>query len=217
MSSRTRWIILSAGLACLLAAGMLFRHFLFENVIMPITLVLWAVMRVFMTVDQEVYWVALVFVAFVFGLRLIPVRVAARSQPGVKESRQPAKRLEYWQDLIKKGAESRENQQILKKNLQDLMINVMAIEDQVNPNAVREAFLRKNKDVPEEILSFLSTVDSDKSRPGKNGGNWIDRLISRGKVTNKPSSGKQGGTEAVLDFLESYAEISYDDEYNKKD
>lgn len=216
MNNRMRWIILSIGLAFLLAAGLIFRHFLFENVIMPIALILWAVLRVFMSVDQEVYWVALVFIAFVFGLRLLPVKVSELSHPAGREARQPAKRLEYWQSLIDKAKESSENQQALTKNLQDLLILVMAIEDQADPNTVREALQHRHLDVPQEIIAYLTTTKSGGTYLNKARRNWNGRLLPRGELSSNSSSGKQAGIEALLDFLESYAEIGYDEKYDSK-
>jgi hypothetical protein len=216
MSSRLRWILLGVGLMCLLAGVIVFRQFIYANVIMPISLILWAVLRVFMTIDQEFYWVALVFIAFIFGLSLVPMRTKVLSQPAGRESRQPAKRLEYWDVLIDKAGNSREDQQTLRKNLQELFVNVMAIEDQADPNSIREDLQRKRLDIPKEIVTYLFAVEDRGFNSKRNKQSWINRLLSRDEISRNSSNDNLPDIEAVLDFLETYAEIGYDHEYNSK-
>jgi len=216
MNRRLRWIFLGIGSACVFAAVVVFRYFVYANVIMPISLILWAVFRVFMTVDQEFYWVALIFIAFIFGLRLIPVRAKTLTHPAGRKARQPAKRLEFWQGLIDRARHSGEDQLTLRKNLQDLLINTMANEDQADPNAIRDDIKCGRLDVPKEIFTYLSSVESGGLDPGRPKQSWISRLLSRNEITRHSSSGDEQGIGAVLDFLESYTEIGYDNEYHSK-
>ncbi len=205
MKSHRRWLILLAALICLLAAGLAFRSFMMANLIMPVVMIVWLVLRVFMTVDQEVYWLVFIFAAFVLGLGLLPGRSNMIVTPVDSNHRQPAKRFSYWKKLIGKAGRSREDQIALENKLRELMVDVIATEEQMHPDEVRRELLQRNLPLPTEVYRFLSP-GADGKRREKTGGisGWRVERINQARKSN--AAGKMD-MRRLLEYLETYAEI----------
>lgn len=208
MSATRRWIALSLALLALLSMGIVFRVFLMQNVVLPASLVIWAVIRVFLSIPQEAYWVALVFVAFVLGLRVLPMRSSSSMLKPDTDSRQPARRFEYWRRIISEASKSNENKAVVKDNLRELLINVIAQEEGKHPNAVREDFANRRLDLPQSLYAYLTGAESrELSRRFTPKLNKMPLLGGRAQ-SNSPTSGQKMAD--LLAFLETYAEIDHD-------
>lgn len=204
-----RWVVLVLALAAILSAGLIFRDFLMQNVIMPIALLLWAILRVFMSIDQEVYWVILIFAAFVLGLGLLPVRGSRAVGPS--QSAEPtARRFNYWHAIIRQAAKSREAREALESNLRELAVNVIAMEEQKHPNAVREDILQRRLDLTEDIRAFLLRGANGRRQTSKKG--LQGRLTGLVKRSNSQVGAERLSPEKLLEYLERYAEIRDDHE-----
>lgn len=211
MNSIRRWITLSLALAALIAGGVIFRAFLLQNVIMPASLVIWAIVRVFRSIPQEAYWVGLVFIAFVLGLRLLPMSSAAIKVKEEIDTRQPARRYEYWCKIIDDSSRSRENKSILKDNLCELLIGVIAQEEDRLPNAVRDDLIHKRLELPPEIYAYLDSSETGKDRHYFK--QWFAQLTSiGGSIQKNVTSGGQSMAD-LLTYLETYVEIDNDSDH----
>ncbi len=212
--SQRRWIILLVALAGLLAIGWAFRGFLMANVIMPVVLTIWMILRVFMTVDQVVYWVVFIFAAFVLGLGLLPGResLVVSSDESIGSHR--SKRFSYWNKLIQRSEKSREDRIVLENNLRDLAVNVIATEEQMPPEEVRRSLSQRSLSLPDEVYQFLTPgaveKGQDKASPLKE---W---LANRDRKSRKTEVAATMDTQRLLEYLEKYAEIMDEHERNHK-
>lgn len=202
------WIILA--LAGLAAAGFIFRGFFMQQVIMPIALLIWAIARIFLSIDQEVYWIALVFAAFVLGLGLLPVRSNGAALDKDAQNNLSGKRFLYWRKIIVRSTRSREERAVLNANLRDLAVNVIAMEEQEHPNAVRDAILHRRLDLPEDIRDFLAEGERRREpTAGKGLPGWFARM-------RKQPTAADVDIERLLEFLERYTETKDDHRLNSE-
>lgn len=214
MNVSKRLILILVLLAVLLSAGIVFRVFLMNSVIMPASLVLWAVIRVFLSIPQEAYWVGLVFTAFVLGLRLLPIRSETLKRPAAADSRLPVRRFEYWQKIIKESSLSSENRIVLENNLRDLLVNVIAQEEHVSPNSLREDIEKRRLDIPEEIYDVLEGLNTGRQTRKSWMQQFFRKLSFNYLNTRINQSSNLESAEKLLRYLENYAEIDHDRTYS---
>ena len=75
MKSRLPFLLLLAGLAAGLGAALLFWPQLYAALVDPLARIVWLGARLVLMVDQEVYWVLLIFAGLILAAQLGAVRV----------------------------------------------------------------------------------------------------------------------------------------------
>ena len=88
-------VIAVSGIAIFLA-----RVFLYRNLILPITQVVWYLIRLVSVIDQKVIWSILIAVVFFASLILLWRQRTDVTESAYPEKEQPEDRLAYWQRQI---------------------------------------------------------------------------------------------------------------------
>lgn len=104
----------------ILLVVLLNKSFFIENLIVPLTRLLWLLVRLFEVFDQEVVWTILVFVVIIVGLLLIPVRQEDNFQSEFRNSHNNKDRITFWEELFAAAEKNAENKLSLQKNLYKL-------------------------------------------------------------------------------------------------
>ncbi len=127
MNISWRYFGLFLALALLIGLAIINQAFIFTYMIDPLTRILWLILRLFQMIDQGVYWALLVFVAFIFFLRIIPDPGKNAAQVKPPDLPQLEDRVAYWQDLLHSAQEDAEARLALLQNLKNLRGSIDAL------------------------------------------------------------------------------------------
>jgi hypothetical protein len=137
-----------------------FRSFLLTYIVEPVALLFWALWRVIASVDQHIYWFALIVFCSILVLRLLPTENDSSSGSAYNDREKSLNRVEHWQTLIKDAVWGNEESRLLSDNLKDLLISIGAQDEQSEPIELEEIFMKGEKSLPLAVQQYLfSPVD----------------------------------------------------------
>ncbi len=218
ISRRVALVILLLGLAFFI--GLLFPSFVQDNVVTPVALVLWLFWRILQSVDQALYWLALIFlVVGYFFARLFrwsqdPLFYNPPTSP---DANAMLERISYWQSAIRLASIETYKSKTLE---QDLGMLLAALYASRQPEAVQFVIYDKLKaralPLPEDIHAFLFPAEATGSkRPFtrilRNIRDWPRKRIRR--WTGREKAEYFQALDQVLTFMESAMENEHDDKH----
>lgn len=109
-------------LVSLLGLAVSFPSFFLSIVIQPITLALWAMLRILNSVDQTIYWIILIAVCSILVLQLMPSDSGRGIKGAYQYTYRADDRVSYWQTLITNDVLGDEEAKDLRDGLQKLII-----------------------------------------------------------------------------------------------
>ena len=146
-------------IASLLLFGVLFWPFILQEIIFPVALVVWFLLRLFvLSIDQHYYWGAIIFIAFVIVYTLIPQNPPAPSQPADDslDANETIETIRYWRSLFNLPEFNAHDESVLKRELIRLVVTLYASKQRITPNYLfYEALERGETSLPEHIRTFL--------------------------------------------------------------
>ena len=113
-------------LALLVGLFISFRSFLMDYIIQPIALLLWAVWRIISSVDQNIYWIALIVFCTTLVIRLIPSEKDNSPSLAYSHTYKPPNRVEYWQTLIDESILGKNKSEYLRNRIKELSMTVIS-------------------------------------------------------------------------------------------
>ena len=215
-SRRTIIVILSAGLALLLAFT--FRVFLLENVVRPIALIFWLFWRVLQSIDQRVFWSVLLFAALMFAfIRLSAQALGEIPPPPVQHYNAILANIEILRNSIRMTSERGEEGlqvNLLKQNLVDMLVSLYTASQPDRPHwQVLEDLKAGRIPLPDSIHAFLFPPKVVLARPSlrqtlrrlwQAPARWADRRSGRAAAAYMHS------LDEVLTYMETSLEIAHD-------
>lgn len=141
MSAKTRTVLVLV-LIALIAAAALNWPIVYAYLIDPIARVAWLLIRLFMAVDQEVFWILLIFIGFVLTALMVPNRAETDTLARKESPSLSSDRVRAWTSLIESAASDSTSRSALLQNLEQLQKNVRAL--------VRGDDLDKTHTIPEK-------------------------------------------------------------------
>ena len=187
-----------------LGTAIYFRSFLFPNLILPVAQFFWAIYRVFVSVNQRVYWVLLVgFVIFLAYRILFSIPKEAQDKY-LAEAEKPVRREQFWLETISKAVKNKEGaRELLHRQFGQLFRSVSNLHIATNGEDPQIALSNLQASLPPKLLSLLSDGShEDKKRfPVQR---WWTRKRSA-KLARKE-------IEATITMMEDYLEIKHEDE-----
>lgn len=189
-----------------------FRSFFLTNFIEPIAIVCWAVWRIVASVNQNIYWMILIFVCTLLLIRLIPSGKANSPNPAYTYRHQSPSRVIYWQTLIRDATLGDEKAAYLRDDLKQLILSAFAKNKQSHPMDVAEIIATGKIPLSLKARHFLFPPD----RQGRT--NPISRWLDIASVHPKWLPGWAGkfarrdttGISEILECLETEMEIGHD-------
>jgi hypothetical protein len=205
-------IILIVLLVCL---GVLFRAFLFTNVVRPLALVLWLFWQILLSFDQRVTWGLLLFAAVVYVFIRVVQRLTAGEEPPPPASNVTLEKIHYWRLSMRLTAENVGKANLLKNNLKRMLASLFTSKQTEAPYwEIEDALRYRRIPLPEPVHAFLFPEPPREGRRSL----W-EILESIRKVLVKWARRRSGrataeyyeSIEEVLTFMESAMEIKNDD------
>lgn len=212
MNVLRRLVISSFFVLVFLFITLVFWPFILNEIIRPVALVVWLLLRVFiLSIDQKYYWGALILSMLFFLYRLLP-QVSATAYPEFSESSNATLRaIGYWRNIFFLTGHEDYDSQTLKKELAGLLITHYATKQRTVANLeIHEALQQKEIPLPEDVYAFLFA-----NEPQENQRSLKNRLQAIAKAPQKwlrRASGREAAEHKrmineVLAFLETALEI----------
>ncbi len=201
-------------LGMILLAGVLLRAVLLEYVVTPIALLLLYIWRIITSVDQEVYWGALVFAALVYGAYEIFQRRKKRPaalQTAPSDNNATLENVGYWRAMILITRDEIEKPNILRREMGKMVASMLAAKfGGVSPVDTINALKQRQIPLPEPVYAFLFPDESPRPRRTFQQAlqalwqaprNWIRRW------TGRDWAEYQETIEKVIAYMETSMEI----------
>jgi len=119
MKKQLRYVL---GFVALVLLGLFIWRTEYGNnyVIEPVARILWLFYRTLRSVDQNTYWMLLIFVALLLVFRVLPESNEVTSRPAYEKSNKNNDRVLFWETLIKAAETDRYHRMRLEHGLQTL-------------------------------------------------------------------------------------------------
>jgi hypothetical protein len=152
-----RLVIFSFFLLLTLFLGMLFWPFLLHEILTPISLVVWLLLRLLvLSIDQKYYWAAIIFVVLFFLYRLLPQGQAAARSEESWETNATIRSISYWHSLFTFTDQTVRDEITLKRELTRLLLSFYATKQRTAADfGLYEALQRGEIPLPEHLHTFL--------------------------------------------------------------
>jgi hypothetical protein len=208
-------------LLVILFVGLLFWPFILNEIIKPTSLAVWVLLRIFvLSVDQEYYWVAIIFITSIFlYLRLLPPSHPTMQSEDFQHSNATMRTLDYWRSLFNLIDQRVQDDEMLKKELARLLLSLYATKQRTLADFRLYDALQQGKiPLPEQMHAFLfpeepqpagrsliantrRLVQSIRNTPRK----WIRRW------TGQEAAERYRMVDEILCFMETSLEMKNDD------
>jgi hypothetical protein len=195
-----------------LLAGVLFWPVILNEIITPVSIVVWLLLRILvLSIDQKYYWGAIIFVAAFFIYRFLPQQHNDVELDDSQDSNSTLRTIGYWRNLFAFTDQHLLDEKTLKRELVRLLISFYATKQYTTANfRLYEALQQGELPLPEHIHRYLffeepkgakhslkQRIQSIRLAPQK----WIRRLTGQETVEHNRM------IDEVLGFMESELEI----------
>jgi hypothetical protein len=216
--SRRTVLIITFILGLFLLVGFSFPSFVEDNFITPIALVLWLCWRILQSVDQPVYWLALILaVVFYFLIRLYRWAQGGDTfeQTQSPDSNAALAKISYWRTSIRLTGFKIDQSNSLERNLAKMLVALYASKQlHVAPHEVYSALERRQMPLPEPVYTFLFPAQSSGAKRSIRQILRNLRDIPRKQIrrwTGREKAEYYQLLDQVLKFMESVMENEHDD------
>jgi hypothetical protein len=202
--------------AILLFVGLLFWPFLVRNIIQPLALVAWLLLRILvLSLHQKYFWYAAIAVALLVLFRLLP-----RMQPDAPSDAYLGKNstiinIEYWRSLFIYNGQTVQEEKTLKRELTHLLASLYASKQSTADDfRIHEALKQGRLPLPENLHTLLFTQEPPAAGGTlqklsrsirKTAREWIRQWTGQEKAEHYQM------IEQALTFMETSLEIKNDD------
>jgi len=164
ISRRAAWVIL--GLGVLLLLGVVFRSFVMENFVTPLSLAFWMVWRVAISIDQAFYWGMLIMVTVVYLLARTTRRGEVYEPVPPESAYALAEELRYWRTAIMLNAEaSAGSPNLIRSSLGNMMATAFTLKMPGSKYVeIYECLKQKQITLPDNIYNFLFAGEKSRRR-----------------------------------------------------
>lgn len=216
--SRRTVSIIAFILGLFLLVGFSFPSFIQDNFITPIALVLWLFWRILRSVDEQVYWIALIFAVVMYSLiRLYRSALGSDTfeQTQSLDSNAALQQMSYWRTSIHLTSFEIDPSNSLKHNLANMLVAIYASKQlHVAPYEISSALKQRQMPLPEPIYTFLFPAQSSGAKRSIKQVLRNLRDIPRKRIrrwTGRERAEYYQLLDQVLKFMESVMENEYDD------
>lgn len=212
MNTSRRVLISVLIAAMILFWGLLFWPFILNNIIEPIAVAVWLLLRIFvLSIDQKYFWYAAIGLAVVFVYRILSREQSAIQSDIHQDTNTTILNIGYWRVLFTYDDQDVREEKILRRELTHLLTSLYASKQSTSNNyGIYEALQQGEIPLPENIHTFLFPAESQKSRGVINRfiqsiqkilQKWIRQWTGREKADHFRT------IDELLNFLETSLEI----------
>ena len=214
-SRRIAWLLIILGSGLFL--GVVFRAFIFANLVVPIALVFWLLWRVVLSVHQALYWgLLLVGAGGLAAYRLAQITAAIEDTSLLPAPDTILRSIGYWRTSLLANNNEGEPSMTLRRELGRLVVSIYTSK---HPEARGfdqfEALRLRQVALPDSVYTFLFEEDSPAARRtwkrrlqrlAQTPARWMRRWTGRDKAEYYQS------IEEMLTFMEALVETKHADD-----
>jgi hypothetical protein len=193
-------------------AGILFWPFILNEIITPVSMVVWLLLRLLvLSIDQKYYWGAIILAVLFFLIRFLPQDKPAVESGELQNTNATIRTIDYWRSLFTLTENDLRDEKALKQELARLLLALYAAKQHTSANfGLYEALQRGEIPIPEQIHTFLFWEEPQAARPplkrflqsvGNAPRKWIRRW------TGEESAEHYRMIDEVLCFIETSLEM----------
>ena len=218
--SRRNALIIAFSLGLFLLVGFSFPSFVQDNFITPIALVLWLCWRVLRSVDQQVYWFALIFAVVIYCL--IRLYRWALGVDTLEQTQSPAsngalEQIRNWRTSIRLTDFRIDRSNFLARNLAKMLAAAYASKQlHVTQYEIYSALEQRELPLPEPVYTFLFPAQSSGAKRSLKQLLRSLRDIPRQQIrrwTGREKAEYYQLLDQVLQLMESIMENEHDDKH----
>ncbi len=217
MSTSRRLVIVVFSLLVILFVGLLFWPFILNDIITPISQVIWILLRLFvLSIGQQYYWAAIIVVASLFLYRRLAPPPHSFIQP--EDSKDPnatMRNIDRWRSLFTLIDQHIQEDQILKKNLAHLLLSLYATKQHIPADfRLYDALQQGEIPIPEQIHAVLFPEDPQQVKHSFTKLAQSIRNIPRKWIrhwTGQETAEDYRMLDEILCFMETSLEMKNDD------
>ena len=211
-------MIIAFILGLFLLVGFSFPSFIQDNFITPIAFVLLLCWRILRSVDEQVYWIALIFAVVIYCL--IRLYRWAQVEDTLEQTQSPdsnaaLKQISYWRTSIRLSGFKIDPSNWLERNLAKMLAALYASKQlHVTPYEVYSALERRQMPLPEPVYTFLFPAQSSGAKRSIKQILRNLRDIPRKQIrrwTGREKAEYYQLLDQTLKFMESVMENEHDD------
>lgn len=196
-------------LLILLGLVFTFPSFLFNFLIKPLAVILWAAWRMVLTVDQSTYWLILMLLCLLLMVRFVSLDKKRAIPPAYHYKTGPVSRIEYWQGIIEKSLSGSEENSDLRDSLEKLVLSALAASQHHAVDGL-EVASTESISLPPEVARYLSSLQKKHGlSPFYKHLNFLNGKAFR-KRTKNSLQPVDASMDEVLRWMENYLEINHD-------
>lgn len=216
--SKSRLILLFLAILVLIfVLGILFWPFVLANIVTPVALLVWVMLRIFvLSIDQKILWALLAFSALVLTLRRLSHEVKIPEQYQPPEGNATLRKVELWRHFIQFSPDEVGEQEAIRRELSRLLVSLYTTRQSGSTFIeVSEALQQRQIPLPDPVYTFLfSKREAGARRRSLNQRLGSLRLAPQKyfrRWTGREAADYYRSIDAVLTFMETSLEIKHDD------
>lgn len=183
-----------------------FPGLLFNTLLKPIAVFLWAAWRLVLTVDQSTYWLILIALSCILMVRFLSAAQRRPARPAYTYSLSPANRVEAWRAMMDQAVTQGGENTDLRDSLGKLVFSAVSTSRRLASTDLRATIEAGEIALPPGVAQYLFP------EPGKQG--LIQHFIPGSKRFKKwkrnISPAELASIDEVLRWAENYLEIQHD-------
>ena len=217
MNNSKRLVIVGFWLLLILFVGLLFWPFILHDIITPVSLVVWILLRIFvLSIAQKYYWGAIIIIAaFFLSYCLLPPPPPMLQARDSQNSNETLRTIGYWRSLFALTDQDIQVGRTPKRELARLVISLDPTNQRTLPYyLLYEALQRGEIPIPEQIHTFLFSAEPQKAGRSLKKRIQFIRNIPRKWIrrwTGQEFADHCRMIDEILCFIETSLELKHDD------
>lgn len=114
----------------------LLRSFFYKNLVEPIIYFIWLIIRILLSINQEVFWVILILLVTFVGLLIFPKEQQNKIRSSYLYSNKVENRVTYWKGKFQSADKDTYGRESLQQNLEDLVISNTNLHGNMNGSEI---------------------------------------------------------------------------------
>jgi len=214
MKNRRTIILLVAILAVNLILAGIFRDFIRENVLIPILYLIWYIGLFVKSLGQICLWPFLMIILAIISLRILRTkekeRLRSRGYAGESLPMEDG-RVMFWMKYIRRKSIGIENLSFVSFRLRELVLSVLAYQENLTSSEIELELARGRLDVPAEVRGLLKPRDEAVNNIDESPSIFLRIMnwLKKPSMTSAPKSSSE--MTELVNYLEEQLEIEHDD------
>ncbi len=211
-SRTSRFLLFLLSTTILMALVVIFHDFWMTTIVNPLVIFLWDILRIFKSIDQIFFFVALIFLFFFLLLRILPHRPLQPNPQDLNPTFSHTRGMPYWRSLFLTAALEPDQDRFLHQRLLELTIASISSKEKIAEDEARRCINENTFGLPEVVYSYLVHLPLKMHTALPRLGAWMYRKAPKlmQPWRNHQIRSQQEKLNQLFTWLETYLEMNHD-------